>query len=594
MSNYNDFLEALNPSDFDEIPVDLDTFLYDREYMGIYNDGIRLTPIQYDIVDRGSQIYYKHTLVELHGKEKAEEIWDRNVKNLLLMLGKGSGKDFVARLTVLYIVYKLLCLKNPQKYFKRPAGDPIDIINMALNAPQARRVFFDPLVIAIKTSPWFAGKYYDRSTDIGFAHKITVYSLHSSFEAAEGLNIMVAVLDELDGFTVEGYADDVFKAISGTISSRFPATGKLITLSFPRTKEGFMMRKYNEVVGDDLEVNTFQHEFVLNDKLDPEEPGNTLTVTWTEDIVHSYEVPNFFALKAPTFRVNPNANIEGYRDDFLRDHNNNESDTLMRVCANPPDHDATSFITNHERIESVFSGQNGWEDGEVKTQQTDPETEYFIHVDLSKVSDRTVVAMGHVSDWVEPDQHARVHTDAQPFITIDLFRLWEPTRLKPVDDAEVMDFIMLLCKKFNVRKVTFDQWQSFDNIQYLESVGVDSEKFSLKREEYIEFRTAMSEGRMTGPQSEKLWKELKNLIIVKGKVDHPVGKEHFNDISEAVVGVTNNCIRHTIRDTELKMITMESLLKEEAELTARQLNDNLEKPEMPGYLNSFLDGWKAL
>ncbi|QLF83347.1 terminase large subunit [Rhodococcus phage NiceHouse] len=592
MSNYNDFLEALNPSDFDETPVDVDTFLYDKHYMGVYTEGIKLSPVQRDIVIRGSQIYYHDTLKELHGAEIADDMWENTIKNLLLMLGKGSGKDFVARLTVLYIVYKLLCLKSPARYFKKPGTDPIDIINMALNAPQAKTVFFDPLIIALKTSPWFAGKYYDRSTDVKFDKNITVYSLHSSFEAAEGKNIMIAVLDEIDGFTVEGYADEVFKAISGTVTSRFPETGKLITLSFPRSKDGFMMRKYREVV-DEVDTVEYSHEYLLNEKVDRDEPGNLLTVSWTEDTVLSYSVDNFYALKAPTFRVNPNCTIEGYRDDFVRDHNNNESDTLMRVCANPPDHDAASFFTNHEKIESTFSVPNGWENGEVKCPAV-PDAEYFIHVDLSKVSDRTVVGLGHVSSWIEPDIHARVHTDAQPFITIDLFRIWEPTRLKPVDDAEVMDFIMLLCKKFNVRKVTFDQWQSFDNINYLESVGVPSEKFSLKREEYTEFRTALSEGRMVGPLDEKLWKELKNLIIVKGKIDHPPGKEHFNDISEAVCGVTANCIRNTIRNTEIQLITMESLTRDARTLEEQAIRDNIEKPDMPDELIKFMDGWKAL
>lgn len=598
VSNFNDFLSALNPSDFEEIPVDIDTFLYDKQYMGNYMTGIKLSPIQLDIVNRGSQIYYHETLIELHGSAEADKLWAETVKNLLLILGKGSGKDFVARLMVLRIVYKLLCLKSPQSYFKKPVGDPIDIINMALNAPQAKRVFFDPMVAAVKTSPWFAGRYESRSTDIAFDKKITLYSLHSSYEAAEGLNILAAVLDEIDGFTVEGYADEVFKAISGTVSSRFPTTGKLITLSFPRTKNGFMMKTYDEIVKE-REVEEFSHEFILNSALDPDEPGNRLTVTWTEDTVISYQRENFFALKSPTFRVNPERKIEDYLDDFTRDHENNESDTLMRVCANPPDHDSTTFFHNHQKIEDTFSHPNGWNQGEVQC-QADEFAEYYIHVDLSKVSDRTVVALGHVSAWIEPTVTSRIHTEAQPFITIDLFRIWEPSKLKPVDDAEVMDFIMLLCKKFNVRLVTFDQWHSFDNIQYLESVGVNSEKSSLKREEYIEFRTALSENRMAGPDEPKLHKELKNLIIVEktGKIDHPVGKEHFNDISEAVCGVTVNCIRNTSRNSELSIVTLASLQRER--LTEESRSDNVitEKPEMPDFLREWLasestDGWKA-
>lgn len=271
--------------------------------------------------------------------------------------------------------------------------------------------------------------------------------------------------------------------------------------------------------------------------------------------------------------------------------------TLMRVCANPPDHDSTSFFTNHEKIEETFNNPNGWFQensnsiGELKI-KADPRAEYYIHVDLSKVSDRTVVGLAHVSNWIDPDSGSKFHTEPMPYITVDLFRVWEPSRLKPVDDAEVMDFIILLCKKFNVRLVTFDQWNSFDNIRYLESLGIDAVKSSLKREEYLEFRTAMMEDRMSGPYDERLWKELKNLIIVQtgngGKVDHPKGKEHFNDISEAVCGATVNAIRNTSRSSDLEVLDIDDLTDES------DLDTIEDKPVMPGYIKDWMDSWEAL
>ena len=39
-------------------------------------------------------------------------------------------------------MYKLLCLKDPAVYFGKPPGDAIDIINVAVNAQQAKNVFF--------------------------------------------------------------------------------------------------------------------------------------------------------------------------------------------------------------------------------------------------------------------------------------------------------------------------------------------------------------------------------------------------------------------------------------------------------------------
>ena len=59
-----------------------------------------------------------------------------------MQLGKGSGKDFSSTVGCAYLVYKLLCLKDPSRYFGKPTNDAIDIMNVAINAQQAKNVFF--------------------------------------------------------------------------------------------------------------------------------------------------------------------------------------------------------------------------------------------------------------------------------------------------------------------------------------------------------------------------------------------------------------------------------------------------------------------
>src|SRR5690606_27805008 len=111
---------------------------------------------------------------------------------------------------------------------------------------------------------------------------------------------------------------------------------------------------------------------------------------------------------------------------------------------------------NHAKLEAIFDQPNGWDRGDLMVEAL-PDTNYYIHVDLSQVKDRTVVALGHVEEWRSVDQGLAAR-EPKPCIRIDLFRVWEPTRKDPVDHNEVMDFVMMLCKKFKVVKVTFDQW----------------------------------------------------------------------------------------------------------------------------------------
>jgi len=184
---FDDFLEALKDNHFEETPVDAKTFVESPDYLG--QPG--LSDIQYDIVQAMSQIYRKEDLQQLMGEEDGARYYEKYTKNeIILQLGKGSGKDFTSTVACAYIVYKLLCLKDPARYFGKPSGDAIDLINVAINAQQAKNVFFKGFKTKIEKSPWFAGKYEAKVDSIGFDKSITVYSGHSERESHEGLNLL--------------------------------------------------------------------------------------------------------------------------------------------------------------------------------------------------------------------------------------------------------------------------------------------------------------------------------------------------------------------------------------------------------------------
>jgi hypothetical protein len=139
---FDDFLEALKSDNFAERPVDAKTFVEGEAYLG----QPPLSQVQYDIVEAMSQIYKLEDLVDLMGETEGTRYYKKYTKNeVILQLGKGSGKDFTSTVACSYIVYKLLCLKDPARYFGKPSGDAIDIINVAINAQQAKNVFFKGL-----------------------------------------------------------------------------------------------------------------------------------------------------------------------------------------------------------------------------------------------------------------------------------------------------------------------------------------------------------------------------------------------------------------------------------------------------------------
>jgi hypothetical protein len=64
-TTFNDFLEVLKDSVFEENPVDVKTFVESPNYLG----QPQLSEIQYNIVEAMSQIYYKKDLKIVHEKE---------------------------------------------------------------------------------------------------------------------------------------------------------------------------------------------------------------------------------------------------------------------------------------------------------------------------------------------------------------------------------------------------------------------------------------------------------------------------------------------------------------------------------------------
>ena len=98
-------------------------------------------------------------------------------------------------------------------------------------------------------------------------------------------------------------ADNIYKAFRASVDSRFPDYGKVVLLSFPRFKGDFISQRYEEVINE-KEVIQKRHEFLMNEELGDTE-GNRFGVEWDEDHIVSYKFPGMFAVKRPTWDVNP-------------------------------------------------------------------------------------------------------------------------------------------------------------------------------------------------------------------------------------------------------------------------------------------------
>ncbi len=138
----NKILETLKYADYEEIPVDIETFLYDKQYLGnglIDPDG-RFTVFPYWV-------------------ETLKKIFPNNLDtkyNTLVLTGSiGIGKSFIAVLCMLYLLHRMLCLKDPYLHYGLQPIDKItfSLINVTIDA--AKGVAWDKLQQLVQASPWF-------------------------------------------------------------------------------------------------------------------------------------------------------------------------------------------------------------------------------------------------------------------------------------------------------------------------------------------------------------------------------------------------------------------------------------------------------
>lgn len=541
-TDFADFADLMEQDELKAIPVDLDTFLFDRYYLG----NLRIKQIsdtQRLIIEELSQVYKLPTLIKIHGEQRAQEIWGSTVNELVAMCGKGGGKDFSARIGFAYAIYKLHCLRDPIDYYDKAQGTYIDLLNIAVNAEQANNVFFNPLVNMLSMVPFFKEVGFEpRKNQVTFYEcPIRLHSGNSEAEAWEGLDLMLVVLDEIAAFKTDQAfqksntmgaqrlsASAIYRMSKASVISRFPDIGKVILLSFPRYQGDFICQRYEEAAGE-------------------------------ADVLR---------IKAPTWVMNPFVSRESLEPEFRR----NPVDSAQRFGCDPPEM-IDAFFRDPLKVRQGFKGF--WEyvdmggevpklmlrenhelfpindDGTFKDWfKAEDDSSRFIHVDLGLKRDRAALCMVHSPGTrrieVEMDKYENL-----PVIKMDLVHYWEAKPGQEIDFGSIREVIRLLARKFPVALVTFDRWQSVDMQQILLKRGIPCDQHSIKRNDYDTLATALYDGRFSGYFHKILVEDelLKLQTLDNGKVDHPDGLH--DDMAQTLAGAVWNCCEFADIDSEI-------------------------------------------
>lgn len=547
-----DPLEMAAYPDFEEEPIPFRDWLRDPYYLGLPP----LSDIQMDAMIHAERVYYEPTL-DVLGWEKVRSVFEIN-----LAWGKGSGKDYISRIILSRHIYLMLCLASPQGYFGMPGTETISVTNIATAAPQAKHIFFDPWVAMLRQSPYFMGVMEPKAREIVFEKNLLALSGHSSVESQEGQNLLSAVLDEIAAFKTAQElstkkkqqdrepvqsAEGVVKMARSSIRSRFPHTGKLISISFTRFK--------NDMI--DQLVKKAHAEF---DAIGEENSKK-------------------YASRHATWEVNPLRQRSDFDEDYADDPMDAQCRYECRPVASPhrffknllairksmnmpltgePDH-----MKKDKRIEIEYYWgpdpgnaklPDGWQvryDFKNLAAHRGP---MAIHMDLGISQDLAGLAGSHVAGFIDHIEHVtdqktglvETRRSRRPRFVTDFVVVYEQQNPEPLSglpqsDIQVRWIRQLILELMNsgwvIGLFTADGYQSTDTFQLLQQHGIRAELYSLDRktEGYDILKNLIYSGDIEIPFHPLLFAEMESLVkMTETKIDHQAGMS--KDMADALAG----------------------------------------------------------
>lgn len=370
-------------------------------------------------------------------------------RNLILSIGRRSGKSTLAAAIAAYEVYKLIHKLDPHKYYGLAASQIFSLIAVATGREQAGELYskvsghFDACAFfrrfrsaVTQTSARFQSPTDIRKHGSCLENPKARASIRVSFHACNAKSLrgkgnIVVILDEFAHFVKEGGSSDeeVYQALSPSTSDFAPKDAQGLPLHGPTTQSEARMILISSPLGKE---GLFYKQFQLG-------------------LGGGQVADSMLCIQAPTWEVNPSLPAGEFRQQF---------------ALNP--------IVFRTEYGAEFSDRSlGWiEEASDLWECVDPNLrpahmgsprhQYYLGFDLGFVKDASAAAIVHhegdklVLDYIEEIRAGHGKYKNHDRLEIDEVALW----------------LADLSRRFSVREGIFDQWNNVPMEQALAKLGI--------------------------------------------------------------------------------------------------------------------------
>lgn len=607
-------LDDLILSDYEEIPVDVETFLKDPKYLGrgLINDEGKFTVFPY-WVDVLKEIF-------------PDPLKPPTYNTLALSGAIGLGKSFVAVLSGLYELYRMMCLKDPYLHYGLQPIDKITFAFMNITLDASKGVAWDKCQQLLQKSPWFMekGKVTGTTNEVWNPPKGIELIAGSLSRHIIGRAVFWAFFDEISFQPNQDVAKQKEKAktlvntASARMQSRFMKGEKnptlLVLASSKRTDSSYMETFIETKKKQDSKTTKVVDEPQWVIRTDKDSPnkfkvalGNkflnseVLPLNVSEEELRLYRNRGYTILEVPM----------GYYDNFLDDIDIALTDIAGISVAN------SNRYFNGPRLAAVKKEclQNLFTRDVIEV-GNDPNdsTQYYDFIDLNRVDSITkqLPLFVHLDMSVSGDKTGiggvwivgkKPPVENQPPSKELLYRPAFSVSVKAPKGYQISfeknrQFIYWLKEQgFNIKGISTDTFQSVDTGQALAAKGynycvvsvdrVDTDKickpYQYMRSTIYEERIEMYDGKLLTEEFLGLERDNNS-----GKIDHSPSGINSKDQADAITGATWNASQHAeefnFEYGDLLTATVDVSSQNSAELSKKQVSVDFENE-----LNKLLD-----